>query len=298
MSDSLNGGWQHRVAEIGRRIPAPLILMFALILIQLSSGTAKTIMNAENALGLAFLRLVIGGVLLYAVIRPAVRGFSRTQWVDVAILGVVYAFFNITTYKALAHLPLGLVATIGFLGPIAVSLGGARRAVDFVWPVMGFAGVFLLAPISGDTELSWGSFAYGFAYAVAWGGFILASARAGKSMRGLDGFVVATVIAAVLLLPVGYSHVSYFLGTPTLIMMTVLVTVLITFPMGLEYVVLKRIEPRVFGVLLSLEPALASVVGIIMLHEMLSFSSWVAIALVTVAAIGATLGRRSQVAAE
>ena len=286
--------WQTAAAKVGQRIPAPLILVVALVLIQLSSGLAKTIMNSENTLGLAFLRLVIGGILLWSVIRPAVAQFTKEQWVHVSILGIVYAFFNVTAYKALTHLPLGLVATIGFLGPIAVSVAGARRALDFAWPVLGFAGVFLLAPATGDTEYSWGSLAYGLAYAAAWGAFILASARAGRSLRGLDGFVVATVIAAVLLLPVGYEHVPHFSSSSTLIVMTLLVSVMITVAFGLEYITLKRIEPRVFGVLLSLEPALASIIGIILLHEVLSISSWLAIAVVTAAAIGATLFRDSR----
>jgi len=280
-------------AKVGQRIPAPLILIVALIFILLSSGTAKTIMNTENALGLAFLRLVVGGVLLWFVIRPSVTKFNKSQWVDIAILGVVYAIFTVAAFQALAHLPLGLAATIGFLGPISVSVSGARRALDFAWPVLGFAGVFLLAPATGDSEYSWWSLAYGLGYAASWAAYILASARAGKSMRGLDGFAVATVIAVMLLLPISYEHVPHFISSSTLIMMTLLVSVMITVGFGLEYISLKRIEPRVFGVLLSLEPALASIIGIVLLHEVLSISSWMAIAIVTTAAIGATLCREN-----
>ena len=290
--------WQQTVADFGHRIPAPLILIFALILIQLSSGAAKMIMTPANANALLFLRLVIGGLLMWLVIRPKVMLFNRSQWIDIALLGVTYALINIAAYQAITHLPLALVATIGFLGPLAVSLGAARRALEFVWPALGFAGVFMLAPITGDADISWSSLSYGLGFAAAWGLYILASARAGRSTSGLDGFTVASVIAAVLLAPIGYADVSYFWSTPTLMMMTLLVTLLITVPFGLEYLSLKRIEPRVFGVLLSLEPAIASVIGIILLHEILSLMSWLAIAIVTAAAIGATLSHRASPVAQ
>ena len=283
--------WQRRAADFGRRIPAPLILVFALVLLQLSSGTAKIIMTPENAQGLAFLRMLIGAPLLWLVIRPKVSLMNDQQWKDVALLGVIYAIFTYVFYAALIHLPLGLVATIGFLGPLAVSIFSSRRALDLAWPALGLAGVFMLTPSGGDAELSWSALGYGFAYALAWAGYILASVRAGKSMNGLDGFVVATAIAAILLAPVGYSHAADFLGTVNMALMTLLVTLLITIPLGLEYLVLKRIEPRVFGVLLSLEPAIATVVGIFLLFEIPSPMSWLAIAAVTTASIGATLGR-------
>lgn len=285
--------WQQKAAEFGRRIPAPLILIFALFLIQLSSGTAKIIMTAENAQGLAFLRMLLGAGLLWLVIRPKVSQMNSRQWQDVILLGAIYAAFTYLYYEALIYLPLGLVATIGFLGPLAISIIHSRRALDFAWPVLGLVGVYLLTPSVGDAEFSWKALGYGFAYAVGWGGYIMTSARAGKSMNGLDGFVVATAIAAVLLAPVGYPHVSEFLSSSTLLLLTLVVTLLITVPLGLEYLALKRIEPRVFGVLLSLEPAIATLIGILMLHEIPSVMSWLAIALVTAASLGATLARRS-----
>jgi len=283
--------WQRRAADFGRRIPAPLILIFALVLMQLSSGTAKIIMTPENAQGLAFLRMLIGALLLWLVIRPKVSLMSIQQWKNATSLGVIYAIFTYVYYQALIHLPLGLVATIGFLGPLAVCIFNSRRALDFAWPVLGLAGVFMLTPSAGDSELSWGALGYGFAYAVSWFGYILISARTGKSMNGLDGFVVATAIAAILLAPVGLSYAGEFMGESKMVMMTLLVTLLITVPLGLEYLALKRIEPRVFGVLLSLEPAIATMIGILLLYEIPSATSWLAIAAVTAASIGATLGR-------
>jgi inner membrane transporter RhtA len=249
-------------------------------------------MTFENAMGLAFLRLVIGGALLLLIVRPPVTKFTKVEWQDSIVLGLAYAFFNVTAYKALTQLPLGLVAAIGFLGPLCVSLLGARGKLEFLWPLVGFAGVLMLTPLKGNADSDWSSLLYGSAYAVSWGAYILASARAGRSMRGLDGFVVATVIAAVLLLPISYSQIAPFVATPDILYTTVFVAVSVTVAFSLEYFALKSMEPRVFGVLLSLEPAIASVIGVMLLHEILSMNSWVAIALVTAASIGATLMRR------
>ena len=283
--------WQRTAAKLGQKIPAPLILVFALVLLQLSSGTSKIIMTPENAQGLGFLRMLIGALLLWLVIRPKVSLMTHEQWIDVALLGGVYAIFTYVFYEALIHLPLSLVATIGFLGPLAISIVSSRRALDFVWPALALAGIFMLTPMSGDTDISWGALAYGLAYAVGWAGYILTSARAGKSVIGLDGFVIATSIAAILLAPIGFRYAGEFMGSTSMLALTLLVTLLVTLPLGLEYIALKRIEPRIFGVLLSLEPAIASVIGILLLAEIPSATGWIAIAAVTAASIGATLSR-------
>ena len=283
--------WQQAVAEIGNRIPAPIILIAALVILQISAGLAKTIMTSGNAVGLAFVRLTMGSALLWLVLRPPVATYTRRQWTDAAMLGIVVAFFTYLAYAAIVLMPLGLAITVGFLGPLSVSLLNTRRAVDFVWPLLGFAGVYLLAPSTNNSDVTWQAIGVALAYAFTWALYILASARAGKSMRGLDGFTVASAIGALLLLPFGIGEASYFVTTSEMLMMTIVVTLLITIPLGMEFLALKRIEPRVFGVLLSTEPAIAAVIGIVILNEYLSASSWGAIALVTAASIGVTFGR-------
>ena len=285
--------WQQAVADFGNRIPAPLILIAALVILQISSGLAKTLMTTDNAAGLAFVRVTLGAAMLWLFIRPPVSSFNRRQWLDAVMLGVVLAFFTLLIYVALTLMPIGLAVTVGFLGPLSVSVIHTRRAIDFLWPALGFAGVYLLAPSTENTDVTWQAMGIALAYAFTWALYILTSTRAGKSMRGLDGFTVASGIAAVLLMPFGIGQAAYFVGTPSMIGMTVLVTLLITIPLGMEFLVLKRIEPRIFGVLLSLEPAIASMVGIVLLSEFLSLNSWIAIALVTAASIGVTFKRKA-----
>lgn len=284
--------WQQAVADTGNRIPAPLILISALVILQISSGLAKTIMTPDNADGLAFVRMTMGAALFWAVLRPPVGTYTRDQWMDALMLGVVLSVFTYLAYASITLMPLGLAVTVGFLGPLSVSLLNTRRAVDFLWPLLGFAGVYLLAPSTNNTDVTWQAIGVALAYAVTWAFYIIASARAGRSMRGLDGFTVASAIAAGLLLPFGIGDAVHFVSTADMLFMTVVVTLLITIPLGMEFLALKRIEPRVFGVLLSLEPAIASVIGIVILSEYLSLNSWLAIAMVTAASIGVTFRRR------
>jgi len=286
-----HSSWQQAIADTGNRIPAPVILIAALVILQISSGLAKTIMTPENAVGLAFVRLTMGTALLWVVLRPPVATYTREQWTDAVLLGVVVSLFTYLAYASITLMPLGLAVTVGFLGPLTVSLLSTRRAVDLLWPFLGFAGVYLLAPSTDNSDVTWQAIGVALAYASTWAFYILASARAGKSTRGLDGFTVACAFAALFLMPFGVGEAAYFVETSQMLMMTVIVTLLITIPLGMEFLALKRIEPRVFGVLLSLEPAIASVIGIVILSEYLSLRSWAAIALVTAASIGVTFGR-------
>ena len=150
--------------------------------------------------------------MLGALIRPPIGTLTHIQWIDAGILGLAFAVFNVTVYLALVNLPLGLVASIGFLGPLAVSIAGARRLLEFVWPALGFTGVALLAPTNDTMSVSWQSIGHGLDYAGAWAAYILASARAGRSMAGLDGFAIATAIAAILVTPLGIADAGYFLA--------------------------------------------------------------------------------------
>jgi len=284
---------QDGIAAIGQHIPAPVILIVALAMLQIGSGWAKSIISVDNVFGLTVIRLALGGLFLTLFLRPKIM-LSRAQWIDVVGLGFVFAAFNITVYLALIHLPLGLVATIGFLGPLAVSLTGARKPLDYFWPVLAFSGICLLAPLDGVGAVSWMAVGYGLAYALAWAFYILSSARVGRSLPGLDGFVIATCIAAVLVLPLGFSDIEYFFSTATLTKMAILIALFATVPFGLEFLALKRLPPRTFGILLSLEPAIATVTGMIILNEKLALISWVAIAIVSFASIGATMTRISQ----
>src|SRR5262249_41426665 len=191
-------------------VPAPLLVILAVLFIQLGTGVAKGIVTPQNAYNVLYVRLVLGSGLLLVGVRPRVTELSRRQWLDAVLLGIVFGAFNLAVYRAFQNLPLGLVATIGFLGPLTVSLMNAGRPLDLLCPILGGAGVFLLTPWSGTDSLSLSVVGYGLTYAAAWAVYILASARAGRTLPGVTGFVLADPIAAVIVAPLGLAGIGPF----------------------------------------------------------------------------------------
>jgi len=270
-------------------IPAPLYVLAAILLIQFASAVAKEIITPSTVMGLVFLRTLFGAILVTAFVRPDLRALSRQQWLYGAALGVAMTVFTGLIYLALTRLPLALVVTIGFLGPLCVSLFGARRPLDYLWPVLGFAGVLLLTPIDGNTEFDSIGLIYAGLYALAWAAYILMSARSARTTPGFVGFAVALWFTALCSAPFGLPHVGHYLSTFAGLADVVLITVLATLPFALEFLALKRLSPAVFGVVLSSEPAIAALVGLAMLGEILPVAGWVALGLVSVAALGSSL---------
>lgn len=270
-------------------VPAPLYVVAAILLIQFASATAKEMITPSTLMGLVFLRALFGAILATLFIRPNVRSMSRRQWIDAAGLGFVMAVFASLIYLALNYLPLGLVVTIGFLGPLSVSLFGARRILDAFWPILGFIGVLLLAPLDGaSAQVSVIGLVCAGLYAVSWALYILMSARSGRSIPGFVGFCLALWFCALFSAPLGLIHVGGYLSSWDGVMDVLLITMLTTLPFALEFLALKRLSPAVFGVLLSSEPAIAALVGLGVLGEELPVAGWSAIGLVTIAAFGAS----------
>ncbi len=279
------------VIRLGNAVPAAVLLIAALVILTLGAGLAKTVLTADNAVSFVFVRAALGTVILGVVARPRLVNFSRRQWLDAAMLGIIIALFNVADFYALLNLPLGLVATIGFLGPLAVSVSGARRLVDFFWPLLGFAGVVVLTPLDGTGTVGWIGIGFGLTYAACWALYILASMRTGRSSSGLDGFFAANLIATLALAPFGWQGAAEFFVSPGLAGTTLAVALFAMIPLCLEFLALKRLTPLVFGVLLSLEPAFASITGLILLDEYLGPTDWMALAMVSMASIGVTVFR-------
>lgn len=279
--------------RLASRVPAPLLLLTAMALLSAGSGFAKVYLTSENVFAFGFVRIALGAAMLMVIARPNLANIDRGQWRDMIILGVVIAAFKIVDLFALVSMPLGLMVTIGFLGPLTVSVLHAKSKLDYVWPLLGFGGVALLAPLDSQSSLTWTAVGFGLLSAVAWGSYIIISSRVGQSMRGLEGFTIANLVATIVLLPFGISGAGQFITDPNLLAVMVGITALAIFPLGLEFLALKRLPKQVFGVLLSLEPAIASVLGLVILGELLGAVDWLAVAIVSVASIGATLTARA-----
>lgn len=274
------------------RLPAPALVLVAIASVQIGSAVARTVFDEIGANGITLLRLGISGLLLAVLVRPRVLRWSRAQLASAALLGVTMGAMNITFYQAIRTVPLGVAVTVEFLGPLLVALVQTRRAADFLWVLLAGGGVALLG-LDGDTDIPLSGLGLALLAGFFWGGYILASARVGRLVPGIDGLAVALLVAALLALPLGAGGAAGGLGDPTVLAVGVTVALLSSVvPYALELSALRRMPTRVFGILMSLEPAAAAVAGLLVLDQLLGGRELAALLLVSVASLGVTLGRR------
>ena len=278
-------------ARLDRAPPAVLVL-FAIASVQTGSAVARTLFDELGAEGVTLLRLGLSALVLLAVLRPRVRSWRRAQWQAAVLLGAAMGAMNLSFYLSLRTVPLGVAVTVEFVGPLLLALVQTRRAVDVLWVLLAGAGVGLLgADTTSDIPLS--GLALALLAGLFWAGYILASAHVGQLLPGLDGLAVALAVGALLVLPVGADDASAVLTAPVLLVGALAVAFLSSIvPYGLELIALRRMPTRVFGILMSLEPAAAALAGLVVLGQALGPRELTALLLVSLASAGVTLGRR------
>jgi inner membrane transporter RhtA len=280
------------VTDRHKRGSAVLMLLAAATSVQAGASVAKSLFPELGPPGVVFLRLVFGAVALWAIARPELRGRPWHELRLVVALGVVLVSMNVLFYESIARLPLGIAVTVEFLGPLAVAVLGSRRRLDFVWVLLAGGGVALLAEASGP-----GVHALGLLFAalagVFWALYILLSVPIGRVYPGASGLAPAMVLGALLIAPWGIVSAGDGLRDPQLIGAAAGVGLLSSaLPWSLELEALRRLPTHVFGVVLSLEPAVAALTGFVLLHEHLLPRQWLGIALVVLASAGAAIEPR------
>jgi inner membrane transporter RhtA len=275
-----------------QRASAVLLVIGAATSVQGGASVAKSLFPQLGPTGVVFLRLLFGSIALWAIARPELRGRPRHELRLVAALGVVLVSMNVSFYESIARLPLGVAVTVEFLGPLAVAVLGSRRRVDFVWIVLAGLGVALLANGAGRSVHPTGLLLAALA-GVFWALYIYLSVPIGQAYPGASGLAPAMVLGAVLIAPWGIISAGHHLRDPQLMGAGVGVGLLSSaLPWSLELEALRRLPTHVFGVVLSLEPAVAAVAGFVLLHEHLRVRAWLAIGLVVLASAGAALAVR------
>lgn len=276
-------------------VPAPALILFGIVSVQLGAGVAKRLFEQIPPDAVVLLRLLTCAVVLVIAGRTAVRrallvGRPGHRAADLAVaagFGLSLVVMNYSIYQAFSRIPLGIAVTIEFLGPLTVAIAASRRAVDLLWAALAFAGVALLA--TGDTAGDPAGVAFALLAGVAWGAYILLSAATGRRYAGSTGLALASVVAAVIALPAGVAAGGMTLLDPRVLLIGVAVGLLSSvIPYTLELEALRRVPARVFGVLMSLEPAVAALIGVIVLGELLAAPEWAAVVLVVIACVGAT----------
>jgi inner membrane transporter RhtA len=274
-----------------RRLSAVGLVVGAACSVQGGAAVAKSLFPSLGPPGVVFLRLLFGSLALWAITRPQLRGRPAQDLRLVALLGVVLVSMNVTFYEALDRAPLGIVVTVEFLGPLAVAVLGSRRPVDLVWVVLAGSGVALLAEGGGTPVRPLGLVLAAVA-GFFWACYILLGVRVGRAFAGASGLAPAMALGALLIAPWGIVSAGENLGDPLLLGAGVGVGLLSSaLPWSLELEALRRLPTHVFGVVLSLEPAVAALAGLVLLDERLHLRAWIAIALVVLASAGAARRR-------
>ena len=251
---------------------------------------AKHLFGEVGSFGTVALRLFFAAAVLMLFWRPSLR-MDRRMWTVVLAYGAVLALMNLCFYSALARLPLGIAVTIEFLGPLAVALAGSRRWLDAFWAVLAGAGVVLLT--EGGGELDPVGVLFALAAGACWGLYILVGAALGRHTTEGNGLALGMAVAAVMAVPFGVADSGAALIQPWVLIAGLGVALLSSvIPYSLDLEALRKIPPRVFGILMSLEPAMAALIGLVVLQESLHWSQWIAVLCVVAASAGATRGAR------
>jgi inner membrane transporter RhtA len=275
-----------------------VLVMLSIFSAQLGAAIAKTLFDSLGPGGTVFLRVAFAALVLLLLVRPTLGGHDRAAYLVAGLFGLALAGMNFSLYLAIDRIPLGVAVTLEFLGPLGVAVAGSRRMLDLLWVLLAATGILLLAPLGmfGGTDLDPVGVAFALLAACLWASYILLSARTGSAFPGGTGLVLALCVGTLLLFPFGIAGAVQALLDPRLLLAAFGVAMLSTaIPFSLDLEALRKIPARVFGVLMSLEPAVAALAGLVVLGERLEMRAVAAVLLVTIAAAGASLyGRREE----
>ncbi|WP_328942516.1 EamA family transporter [Streptomyces sp. NBC_00250] len=268
-------------------VPAPLLLLTGMVSLQFGSAFAKRLFEQTGPTGATLLRLLIAAALLCLLSRPAPR-LLRTHWRLLLPYGAVFAVMQFSFYEATSRLPLGVVVTLEFSGPLLLAALTSRRALDRLRVALAGLGLLALGGTKGMDDPV--GLAASLLTGAALTGYILLGARVGRAVPGGSGLALGLTVAAVLALPtapvLGLPSPDVLLD-PGVLAAALAVAVLTTVvPFSLEFAALRRMPPRVFAVLSTVEPVIAALVGLALLGERLSWLQWAAVLCVVGAAVG------------
>jgi len=267
-----------------------VLVLVAVTSVQVGSAIAKGLFDEIGAGGTVFLRVFTAAIVLALIWRPALRGHSRRELVVAVLFGISLAGMNLAFYSSIDRIPLGIAVTLEFVGPLGVAVFGSRRPLDLAWVALAAAGILLLSDFGG-ADLDGLGVALALLAGAFWAAYILLSVRVGQAFPGGSGLALAMLVATVPLAPIGIAAGGADLLAPAVLAVGIAVGMMSSaIPYTLELEALRRMPSGVFGVLMSLEPAVAATAGFIVLGEDLATREIVAILLVVAASAGAARG--------
>ena len=266
-----------------------------------TSWAKQALFPVVGAQGTTAVRVGLSALLMLMLWRPWRWRLSRADAQAVALYGAALGAMNLMFYLSLQTLPFGLAVAIEFAGPLAVAIWSSRRAVDFVWVALAIVGLALLLPLGlSGSMLDPLGVLYAVGAAVFWALYIVFGKRAGHLHAG-QSVSLGLLVAALVVVPVGVAHAGAALLSPSVLLVGVAVAAISSaLPISLEMMALKRLPKEAFGIMISMEPAVAAVLAMALLGEHLTFVQWLAIGAIVAASMGsaATARRPVPVAAQ
>jgi inner membrane transporter RhtA len=292
-------------------VPPSALVLTGIFSVQLGAGLAARLFTQIAPAAVTGLRLWTSAAVMALIgagpLRAALSGLARRRaWRDAAVaagFGLTLAVMNYSIYQSFARIPLGISVTVEFLGPLGVAVASSRRLLDVLWVCLAGAGVALLAHGALPAGAGHGTVLLGLAFgllaALSWAAYILLSRATGQRFPGSAGLTIAMLVAALAITPVGVAAGGAALLRPGIVAAGLGIGLLSSIiPYSLEMEALRRIPPRVFGIWMSLEPAVAALVGLVLLGQSLAAREWLAIGCVMAACAGAARGARDPGAPE
>lgn len=269
------------------------LLLIAMLSIQFGATQAKQLFDVLSPAVITMIRTGIACFLLLSWFRPWKTPLTRNGLLRVATYGIVLGLMNLTFYFSLKRIPLGIAVALEFVGPLGVALMGSRKALDWLWTLLAAVGIYLLVPWGGvSSDLDPLGVGLALLAGFCWGLYIIFGKRIGDKATTGQAASYGMGFAALSVLPFGLAEFDYPSMTPRLWMLGVMVAILSSaIPYSLEMIVMRRMDSKTFGTLMSIEPALAALMGLFVLHEKLNPVQILAMSAIVIACLGSTRGR-------
>ncbi|EMI6681324.1 threonine/homoserine exporter RhtA [Enterobacter kobei] len=271
------------------------VILIAMLSIQSGASLAKSLFPLVGAPGVTALRIVLGTAILVAIFKPWRLRFKKEQRLPLLFYGLSLGAMNYMFYLSIQTIPLGIAVALEFTGPLAVALFSSRRPVDFIWVVLAVLGLWFLLPLGQNvTEIDLTGAALALGAGACWAVYILTGQRADEE-HGPATVALGSVIAAIVFVPIGMAQATASIWQWSVMPIGLAVAVLSTaLPYSLEMIALTRLPTRIFGTLMSMEPALAAISGMVFLGETLTLTQTLALCSIIAASMGSTLTMRPE----
>ena len=271
------------------------VILVAMMSIQSGASLAKSLFPIVGAPGVTALRIALGTLILVVIFKPWRLRFKKEQRLPLLYYGLSLGAMNYMFYLSIQTIPLGIAVALEFTGPLAVALFSSRRPVDFIWVVLAVLGLWFLLPLGQNvSQIDLTGAALALGAGACWAIYILSGQRAGEE-HGPATVALGSLIAAIIFVPLGMAQATESIWQWSVMPIGLAVAILSTaLPSSLEMIALTRLPTRIFGTLMSMEPALAAISGMIFLGETLTFTQTLALCSIIAASMGSTLTMRRE----